>query len=294
MPSTSNNNPDQLARAWWVRWPLGRLAWALLRRVLIVYLVVVLGMTFIERWLVYPAPAAAEADWQLLPTDAISDAWFESEDGTRLHGWYFSHDNPRRVVLYFHGNGEQVADNRDLMELLRDELDAAVLVFDYRGYGLSGGKPYEAGIVADGLAAHRWLAEQTGRPLDEVILIGRSIGGGVAVAVAAEQGAAALVLQSTFTRLTDAAAKHYPWLPVKWLMRNRYDSLARIARYDGPVLISHGTDDHVVPFEQSRSLLAAAPTEKKQFFEVRGAGHNDPQPPSYYRVLARFLAENGL
>ncbi|QDU87625.1 Alpha/beta hydrolase family protein [Pirellulimonas nuda] len=289
MPSTSNNNPDRPRWAWWVRWPAG-----VLRRVLIVYLLVVLGMTFIERWLVYPAPAAAEGDWQLAPEEAISDAWFDSADGTRLHGWYFSHQNPKRVALYFHGNGEQVADNRELMELLRDELDAAVLVFDYRGYGLSGGKPNEAGVIADGLAAHRWLAEQTGRRTDEVILIGRSIGGGVAVAAAAEQGAAALVLQSTFTRLTDAAAIHYPWLPVRLLMKNRYDSLGRIARYRGPVMISHGTADGVVPFEHSRRLFEAAPTDKKQFFEMTDTGHNDPQPPDYYRALVDFLRQSGV
>ena len=147
-----------------------------------------------------------------------------------MHGWFLDHPEPLDAVLYCHGNGEDISFNLDLARLLRDELDAAVLLFDYRGYGKSEGKPHEAGVVADGLAAQRWLAERTGRSPRRTVLIGRSLGGGVATAVAAQQGAQALVLQSTFTRMTDAAASHYPWLPVHWLMRNRYDSLARLAR----------------------------------------------------------------
>ncbi len=289
MPSTNSNTIDREVSRTWLRWTAG-----LARRVLIVYLLVLLGMTFIERWLVYPAPPSASGDWELEPDEAISDAWFQSEDGTRLHGWYFSRDNPRRVVLYFHGNGEDVSNNRDLMDLLRNELDAAVLIFDYRGYGLSDGKPNEAGVVADGLAAHRWIAEQTGRKLDEIILIGRSIGGGVAVAVADQQGAAALVLQSTFARLTDAAAGLFPWLPVRWLMKNRYDSLDRIARYGGPVLISHGAADELVPIAQAKRLLDAAPGKQKRFYEIPDAGHNDPQPPGYYSALKEFLQQAGV
>ncbi|CAN0344936.1 unnamed protein product, partial [Ectocarpus sp. 4 AP-2014] len=178
-----------------------------------------------------------------------------------------------------------------LSRLLRDRLNAAVLVFDYRGYGKSEGVPTEAGVVADSLAAQRWLAERTGRSTEEILVIGRSLGGGAATAIAAEQGAAALILQSTFTRLPDAAASHYPWLPVRWVMQNRYDSLARVAAYTGPVFVSHGTEDRVVPFEQGQRLYKAA-TGPKRFLSFEGLGHNTPQPPSYYDDLKRFLAEN--
>lgn len=253
----------------------------------------VLLMLFIENRMVYPAPPLDRSDWAPIGL-AFEDVFFESADGTRLHGWFF--EQPRtdrsgagRAVLYCHGNGEQVADNGPLMAYLSEQLDAAVLVFDYRGYGKSGGRPSERGVVADGLAAQRWLANRTGRRADQVVLIGRSIGGGVATACAAELGAEALVLQSTFTRLTDAAAHHFPWLPVRWLMRNRFDSVRRIAAYPGPVFASHGTRDQVVPFQQGQNLFDEAPTDRKQFFRIDGGRHNDPQPQAYYPALRAFL-----
>lgn len=245
-------------------------------------------MTFIETWLVYPVPPLSRSNWN--PTDlGHEDVWIESADGTRLHGWLVEHDESKHTVLYFHGNGEQVADAAQRISLLRDELQASVLVFDYRGYGKSEGKPHEAGVVADGIAAQTWLANRTGMQPDEVVLIGRSIGGGVAVASAAELGAKALVLQSTFATMVDTAAMHYPWLPVRTLMRNRYNSLERIASYKGPVLQSHGTDDQVVLLEQGRELFEAVPSADKRFITHEGGMHNTPQPPGYYEELREFL-----
>ncbi len=262
--------------------------WPLLRPLLVAYLLVVLAVTFLETWLVYPAPPRTDGDWNPEQYD-FQDVWFDSADGTRLHGWLFEHPQPKNVLLYFHGNGEHVAYNADLMNFLRDELQATVFIFDYRGYGKSEGKPYEAGIVADGKSAHRWLAEQAGLPTGEVVLMGRSLGGGVAVASAAELGAKALVLQNTFARMVDTAADLYPWLPVRLVMRNRYDSLAHIANYKGPVFQSHGTSDETIPYEQAKRLFTAAPSERKRWFELPGAMHNSAYPREYYQQLRQFL-----
>ncbi|QDT69616.1 Alpha/beta hydrolase family protein [Planctomycetes bacterium MalM25] len=272
------------------------LALRVLRLVAVAYLLVLLLMTMLERYLVYPAPPLSRGDWAPAGDD-YEDVWIDvpalkpSGEPTRVHGWYFDHPEPLDAVLYCHGNGEDITFNLDLARHLRDELEAAVLLFDYRGYGKSVGKPHEAGLVADGLAAQRWLAERTARTPDQTVVIGRSLGGGVATAIAAEQGAQALVLQSTFSRMTDAAASHYPWLPVRWIMQNRYDSLARLAAYDGPVLISHGDWDEVIPYEQGVRLFDTAPG-KKRFVELPGRSHNQPQPGSYYPVLQEFLAES--
>lgn len=258
------------------------------------YLAIVLGMTFIERWLVYPAPPSASGDWAPAGDD-YEDVWIDvppvgrASESTSVHGWYLDHIEAEHVVLYCHGNGNDISQLLDMARLLRDQLKASVLLFDYRGYGKSEGQPFEAGVIADGLAAQRWLADRTDRSTEEIVVIGRSLGGGTATALADEQGAAALVLQSTFTRITDAAASHYPWLPVRWLMQNQFDSLQRIAGYAGPVLISHGTADRVVPFEQGRRLYEVA-EGRKQFVEFAGRGHNEPQPPSYYDDLRQFLA----
>jgi fermentation-respiration switch protein FrsA (DUF1100 family) len=172
---------------------------------------------------------------------------------------------------------------------LRNRLQASVFLFDYRGYGHSAGRPDEAGCVADGLAAQRWLADRIGIRPDQVVLIGRSLGGGVAVALAAEQGAAALVLESTFPSLCAAAACHYPWLPVHWTMDNQYDSLTRIHRYSGPLLQSHGALDAIVPIELGRQLFEASPSRLKRWVEFPDLGHNSDWPGSYYATLGEFL-----
>jgi hypothetical protein len=215
--------------------------------------------------------------------------WFRAADETKLHGWYVPHPEPRRLVVYCHGNGEHVADQANLVFRLQNHLQATMFVFDYRGYGKSRGKPYERGCIADGLAAQRWLARKEGVSTGDIVVMGRSIGGGVAVAMAAEQGAKALVLENTFSKMTDAAASLYPWLPVRLVMRNRYNSLRRIRKYHGPVFQCHGTGDEIVPIELGRALHEAAPTEFKQFYEIPFARHNDCHPPAYYAALAEFL-----
>jgi fermentation-respiration switch protein FrsA (DUF1100 family) len=255
---------------------------------LVTYLLVVLIMTFLESWLVYPVPPFERSDWQPAGLD-YEDVWMASADGTRLQGGFVPHPDPMFAVLYCHGNGEHVADNGELAAELRDRLQASVLVFDYRGYGQSDGKPHEAGLIADGVAAQKWLAERMGMDASETVVMGRSIGSGVAVAVAADHGARALIIECAFSRLTDVAAMHYPWLPVRLVMRNRFDSIGRIERYSGPLLQSHGTADRIVPIELAHRLFDAAPTEKKQFVELPGRGHNDYPPSSYYGEIATFL-----
>src|SRR5690606_8510832 len=135
----------------------------------------------------------------------------------------------------------------------------------------------------------QWPAEHTGVLPSDVVLIGRSHGGGVAVASAEQLGAKALVLQSTFAPMVDAAAVHYPWLPVKLQMRNRCDSNGRISAYAGPVLQSHGTQDEVVPYSEARRLFEAAKSDQKVWFDVPRGYHNTSQPPDYYPVLREFL-----
>ena len=268
------------------------IAFRLLRLSLAAYLSVVLLMTFLERWLVYPAPPVDRANWN--PPGEFEEVGFTSADGTRLHGWFYPRENSSRTILYCHGNGEMVADNHELMSFLRERLDAQVFLFDYRGYGKSEGKPFERGIVADGLAATQWLIERTGSAADRVVLIGRSIGGGVATAIAADRGAGALVLQSTFTRLPDAAAQHYPWLPVRLVMSNRFDSVARLQKYRGPLLVSHGTADAVVPYDLGRELFESAASSDKQWLELANRNHNQPQPAKYYADLLEFLENRRL
>jgi fermentation-respiration switch protein FrsA (DUF1100 family) len=248
-------------------------------------------MMRLETWLVYPAPTATLGDWSATGLEH-DDVWFESADGTKLNGWFVPHGSPKRSILYCHGNGEHIAFNADLAARLRDSLQASVFLFDYRGYGRSEGRPSEAGCIADGRAAQHWLAARMGIQPNEVVVMGRSLGAGVAVALVAEAGAQALLLENAFPTMTDVAALHYPWLPVRWVMKNRYDSLSRIQNYHGPLWQSHGAIDELIPISMARRLFDAAPSSNKRWVELPECDHNSSCPPDYYLDLRAFLDDS--
>jgi fermentation-respiration switch protein FrsA (DUF1100 family) len=282
MPTPARSKSERPAtRPLWKR-AVG-VAWRFTR----VGLLVVLCMMLFERPLVFPAPHGG--DWN--PTRfAYEDARFASADGTNLHGWFFEQPGAREVVLYAHGNGENVAYVGPWMDRMRRDLGVSIFVFDYRGYGQSEGLPDEAGIIADARAARAWLAQRTGKAESEIVLFGRSLGGAVLVELAAHEGARALILQSTFSSLPEVAAYHYRWLPVRWLMRTRLNAAAKIGSYSGPLLQTHGSDDSVVPIEFGRKLFEAATTPDKQFVELPGYDHNDADWSATLPVVQRFLA----
>ena len=283
-PTSSNIRPP---RSVWKG--VGRIV----RFLVVAYIAVILMLLWMENSLIYPAPQHPIGDWSAAKRLGFEEVTFNSADGTSLHGWYRSLPQsgvtPQAHLLYCHGNGENVAFLGDYLAELADEHRFNVLVFDYRGYGRSGGSPTEAGVLADGDAAQRWLAEREKLPLGDLVLMGRSLGGAVAVDLAAKNGCRGLILQSTFTSMPDAAAKLYPWAPVHWLMRNRYNSLDKLASYPGPLLQSHGDRDTLVPIDLGRRLHAVA-TGPKDFFVSEGLGHNDLEPASFQDHLRQFFA----
>jgi fermentation-respiration switch protein FrsA (DUF1100 family) len=264
-------------------------AWRLVRGALIAYLLfLLLLMIFEESLIFFPSPYP-EGNWQPAGL-SVEDAWFQASDGTRLHGWYVAHEEPRAVVLFCHGNAGNITDRAETLEVLHQQVGVSVLIFDYRGYGRSEGRPDEPGVLADARAARAWLAERAGVGQEDIVLMGRSLGGAVAVDLAAKDGARALVLESTFTSIPDMAAYHYPWLPVRPLIRTRLDCLAKIADYHGPLLQSHGDADTIVPYRFGQRLFDAA-NQPKRFVTIPGRDHNHPQNQAYYEALIAFLDE---
>lgn len=267
-----------------------RLAWRVLRPLAIAYLVVVLMFSWFERMLVYPAPARNGADWTAaqLPHE---DVYFPGADGTRLHGWYVPHPAPRAALLFCHGNGEDVAKLAWILEVLRNDVGAAVFAWDYRGYGRSEGLPDESNTIADARAAQLVLARRVGVRPEDVVVVGRSLGGGVAVGLASQYPVRGLVLDRTFSALDETAKFHFPWLPIRWIMRNRYPSIERIRQYHGPLLQTHGTADEVIPFAMGKRLFDASPSPRKRFVPVEGGTHNSAPPEESFEALREFLDE---
>jgi hypothetical protein len=243
-------------------------------------------MSFEESLIFHPRPYP-EGEWQ--PANvSFEDAWIQAPDGVRLNGWFAEAKQSRAVVLYAHGNAGNITSREWVLSLYRDRLGASVLIFDYRGFGRSEGVPSEPGILADARAARRWLAERTGVAEREIVLVGNSLGGAVMVDLAARNGARGLVLENTFSSLPEVAASHLKVVPVRWLMKTRLDSLAKIRDYHGPLLQTHGDADQVVPFALGKSLFKAA-NEPKEFIPAAGGGHNDPPAREYVIALDRFL-----
>ena len=225
-----------------------------------------------QRRLIYlpsrePVPAAA----RLLPRS--EEVSFSTEDGLRLAGWFVPGVPGAATVLVFNGNSGDRSVRAPLAAALAPT-GVSVLLFDYRGYGGNPGSPSEARLAADARAARDYLDSRSEVRSESVVYYGESLGAGVAIGLAAERPPAALVLRSPFTSLADVGRRHYPYLPVRQLLKDRYDSVGRIPAVRCPILIVAGGADSIVPAEQSRRLHDAAPAPKR-YVEVPDAGHND-------------------
>jgi fermentation-respiration switch protein FrsA (DUF1100 family) len=279
--------------------------WKRLMRALLVfagvpYLGILLLLALLQRSLIY---GPIHDDTLNARPGRIANARVEpvslTTDGNlRLNGWHIiaeaaadRHDDPRPespngrpLILYFCGNAANRKYRAEEFEIFAG-LGADVVCFDYRGYGDNAGSPSEAEFAADAQAIWKFLTDERHIDPQRVVLFGESLGGGVATRLANElcvagTPPAGLVLRSTFTRLTDAAAWHFPWLPVRWLMLDRYPSVERIGAVTVPILIFHGRRDTIVPFIFGERLFAAAPEKSasgvpRRFIALETADHND-------------------
>ena len=251
VPSTPETSPVSLRRRIW------RVAWRVVRVAATVYVgFALLAMFFEERLIFFPS-RYPEGDWQPRGL-TVEDADFSADDGVQLHGWYCPVEEPKAVVLVSHGNAGHIAYRADEIKLWQRQLGVTVFMYDYRGFGRSEGRPNEAGVYADARAAYRWLTEQEGIPADQIVLRGESIGSAVSLQLALEVPCRVLILESPFTSAVDMGSLSFPFLPVRILMRNRFDSISKIDRYHGPLLITHGTRDSLVPFEMGKRLYERA------------------------------------
>ena len=236
--------------------------------------VFVLLLSNLQRSLIYfpdttPVPPAAE----VLP--GARDVVVRTEDGLELRAWLIPADARRDrelAVLYAPGNGGNRAGRAGLAQEL-SERGFTVLVLDYRGYGGNPGTPSEDGLAADALAGTRVLQDE-GFPPKRTIYFGESLGTGVVAALASRHPPAGLVLRSPFTQLADVGSHHYPWLPVRLLLRDRYQVLEHVRESQVPVTVIRGARDSVVPTQLSQQVAQAADTLVEEVV-LEGVDHND-------------------
>lgn len=246
----------------------------LLRFVLVLgvgYLALCLVVYLTQAKLVYfpgPPPRATPADFAL----EFRELELRTTDGARLHGWFLPASEARGAVLVSHGNAGSIELRIELARAFV-ELGWSVLLYDYRGYGKSTGRPDEQGTYRDGEAAYEHLAKVEGLASERIVLHGESLGAGIAFELARRHPCAAVIAESAFTSLPDVGTSAYPFLPVRLLARFRYDNLAKVAELGVPLLLIHSPADEIVPFEHGRRLFAAA-REPKRLLLTEG-GHND-------------------
>ena len=247
----------------------------------------------VDRMIFFPSPGVDLRPAQLgLESE---DVYLETEDGVRIHAFFLPARGPDgpadRALLFLHGNAGNASHRLpNAAQLVR--LGIHVLLLDYRGYGLSEGSPDEPGVYADARAALAHLEGDRGLAGDRIVLFGRSLGGAVAVDLAAERALAGVILESTFSSASDVARSAFG-APFAAFARGRFTSAEKIGRLRAPLLFFHGDRDEIIDIELGRRLYEAAP-EPKAFEVLPGAGHNDTVEVGgrpYFERIRRFLDE---
>jgi pimeloyl-ACP methyl ester carboxylesterase len=234
-----------------------------------------------------------ERQWVATPEQfglSYESVRFGTTDGVTLSGWYVPAERARGVVLFFHGNAGNISHRMLSMQIFHG-LRFDILIFDYRGYGKSEGRPDEIGTYRDAEAAWYHLVRQRNIDPSKIVVFGRSLGAAIASDLAAKHTPRALIVESAFTSVPELAARFYPFMPVRWLTRFHYATKEHLPKVTCPVLVVHSREDDIVPFDHGRALFEAAQAPK-DFLEING-GHNDALLVTgrrYEQGLARFLA----
>jgi uncharacterized protein len=188
---------------------------------------------------------------------AYEEVEFFAEDGVRLHGWFVPADAARGTVLFFHGNAGNISHRLESIGVFH-RLSLDVFIIDYRGYGRSEGRPSEAGLYRDAAAAYRYLVAERGADPGRIVAFGRSLGGAVAAWTAVHHPMAGVIVESGFISIPELGAEIYRFLPVRRLVRMRYDTRSYLETTEVPVLIVHSPDDDIIPYRHGVALHAAA------------------------------------
>lgn len=245
------------------------------------YLLLLIALFFLQRSMIYPAPE------EIAPLPAgFSEVELHTSDGLTLRAAYRQGNEGRPVAVFFHGNADSWdGGNQATQQLSKDGY--GVLLPEYRGYGGNPGQPDEEGLYADGRAALSFL-EGEGIAADRMVLVGNSLGSGVAVQLAQEYSPAALVLISGYSSLPDVVAGHFAWLPARLMLLDSFASIDKIGALDLPILLLHGEEDEVIPFAHGQRLAEAA--KAADFIDFPEMGHELAYSAEAQQAVLEWIA----
>ncbi|HEY4140619.1 MAG TPA: alpha/beta fold hydrolase [Pseudolabrys sp.] len=259
----------------------------LLIAALLIYAGLVLVMYLSQRSVMFPAPQQTRTSPAAAGFPQAQEIILNTADGEKIVAWHVPPRAGGPVVIFFHGNGEVIAWRVPRFR----ELTAAgigLIAVSYRGYGGSTGSPSEAGLIADAEAAYRFAAERYAP--ERIVPWGYSLGSGVAVALASKHQAGKLILEAPFTSAVDIGAAAFPFLPVRWLLKDTFHSDERIGAVRAPLLVMHGEKDTVVPIRFGEKLFALA-NEPKRMVRFPQGDHVNLEAEGVIRAAKEFLAD---
>ena len=255
-----------------------------------IFLASLIPLRFLLPWFVF-FPTKTLVQTPLAANLTFDDVFITTDDEITLHGWWIPAPNARAHLLFFHGNGGNISHRIDSIKIFHD-LGLSVFIVSYRGYGQSEGRPSIPGTALDAFSAWQWLTEEKKVPADNIVVFGRSLGGAVAMELMLSAVPGALILESTFSSLSDMTP--FPAFMAPFLLGGDFWNSAKTAEgLSVPTLVIHSPRDDVVPYRQGRRIYEAAGSEKT-FLEIQG-NHNSGFMQSsevYLAGLESFLAKH--
>jgi len=259
----------------------------------IIYIIVAIVFIFgYFRYIEYKSSYFPMKELEFFPNEvglSYEDVYVDTDDGKKLNAWLVPAEGARYTLLFFHGNGGNISHRVEKI-LMLNKLGLSILIFDYRGYGRSTGRPTEGGLYKDAQAVYRYLVSRKGVSPEGLIFYGESLGGAVAIELANKRKVKALITECTFSSVRDVARTVYPYLP-SFFISPSFNSLDKIKNINIPKLIIHSKNDEIIPFKQSIKLFEAAP-EPKTHLVLTGSHNNCFQDSrdSYLQGIEEFLA----
>jgi pimeloyl-ACP methyl ester carboxylesterase len=261
------------------------------------YIAAMIAIYFAQVLFIY-APQMPSRDLLASPADIgleYEDLTLQTIDNEKINAWYIptrgSKTKPAKTVLFFHGNAGNISHRLETIKIYND-LNLNFLIIDYRGFGLSTGKPSEQGTYTDANAAWEYLIDEKKLQPQNIIIAGRSLGGAIAVELAKVVRPAMLIIESTFTSMAEVSAEHYPFMPTGLIVQHKYETIEKLKDIHCPIVIAHSQKDEVIPYEHSQRNYVVA-NKPKQFIELHG-GHGSGfllSKQLYIKGLQRALDE---